>query len=213
MSKNQKVEPWVCPTIGNKDPKDVNKLMSQASFAPFLMWSKDGEQDMFKDLGFISELADRTRGAYSSDGGAACPDGDHANLLRDAFYHKANVQFIQDRIIQKVFLESKVRINELKQEHLLPLMDKVFEKYCRFLPFKLKEQVRELDQHVIDFLAPIMVKEVGFQLKAIEDMDRQSRPLLERPQFVARAGERTLPSTMPVGGTDLRLPNPLGFSR
>lgn len=173
--------------------KRHGRLFRDVNFAPFLMWS-DTEKKYFETLGKVNKQALSDRNEYATP--KTCESDNYAELLREAFFSQANIDLIQARVIQRAYVETerKVRLRPQKYEHLVQLMNQVFQAHCRFLPYKLREQIADLNERVADFLVPLLLKEIVYHVNYLRDSDRAALTIMDRPQHVSSAGSRTLPS-------------------
>ena len=106
------------------------------------------------------------------------------------------MEIIQNMLIRDVFYKSNetLRINKIKSETLIQVMNHMWTNFCRFLPYDLKEQIRDLDKKVVEYLLPLLLKESQFYFNYLRDSDRTNLPLLERPMIVTKDRKQQLPS-------------------
>jgi hypothetical protein len=164
------------------------------SFAPFLMWNEH-DSKYFENVGAINKIAINDNGIY--DTSKSCTNDDnYADLLNEAFFSAENMEIIQNMLIRDVFYKSNetLRINKIKSETLIQVMNHMWTNFCRFLPYDLKEQIRDLDKKVVEYLLPLLLKESQFYFNYLRDSDRTNLPLLERPMIVTKDRKQQLPS-------------------
>jgi hypothetical protein len=170
------------------------EILDVVSFAPFLMWNEH-DSKYFEKTGAINSLAINDNTPY--DIGQTCnDDNNYAELMKEAFFSSENMDIIQNMIIKNVFLKSdqKLRINKIKSETLVQVMNHMWTNFCRFLPYELKEQIRDLNQKVTEYLVPLLIKESQFYFNYLRDSDRTNLPTLERPIMVSKERKQQLPS-------------------
>jgi hypothetical protein len=170
------------------------QMLDVVSFAPFLMWNEH-DSKYFENVGAINNMAVNDNGIYDTP--KTCSgDDNYGELMKDAFFSAENMDIIQNMIIKNVFYKSgeTLRINKIKSETLLQTMNHIWTNFCRFLPYDLKEQIRDLDQKVTEYLVPLLLKESQFYFNYLRDSDRTNLPQLERPIMVSKGRKQQLPS-------------------
>ena len=122
-------------------------------------------------------------------------EGYQGYILEKVFFLDENVQLIQRQIIMSVYKSSnkKYLIREQNKEDINIVMKYIFNEYAQHLPFKIKEQVTELNNKVSSILTKEIIDNLESHQKYITDSTTQPT-LLDRPQNVTSAGNRTLPS-------------------
>ena len=171
-----------------------NNMLDVVSFAPFLMWNEH-DSKYFENVGAINNMAVNDNNIYDTD--KTCnADDNYAELMKEAFFSSENMDIIQNMIIKNVFYKSgeTLRINKIKSETLLQVMNHMWTNFCRFLPYDLKEQIRDLDHKVTDYLVPLLLKESEFYFNYLRDSDRTKLPQLERPIMISKGRKQQLPS-------------------
>lgn len=169
-------------------------MLDVVSFAPFLMWNEH-DSKYFENIGAINNMAVNDNNVYDID--KTCNNDDnYAELMKEAFFSSENMDIIQNMIIKNVFYKSgeTLRINKIKSETLLQVMNHMWTNFCRFLPYDLKEQIRDLDHKVTDYLVPLLLKESEFYFNYLRDSDRTNLPQLERPIMISKGRKQQLPS-------------------
>ena len=58
----------------------------------------------------------------------------------------------------------------------------------------LKGQIEDLDDKVVEYLVPILLKEAKFYFNYLRDSDRTNLPLFERPVMITNGRKQQLPS-------------------
>jgi hypothetical protein len=178
----------------NLEKKSI-EVLDVVSFAPFLMWNVH-DTKYFEEVGGINNIAINDNHVYDTSQSCTNDTNNYAELMQEAFFSVENMDIIQNTLIKTVFYRSgeKLRINKIKQETLIQCMNHIWTNFCRFLPFNLKEQVEELDDKVVEYLAPLLLKESQFYFNYLRDSDRTNLPTLERPVMIAKGRKQQLPS-------------------
>jgi hypothetical protein len=135
------------------------ELTDIVSFAPFLMWNEhDGKY--FENVGSINTLVINDNNIYDTSKSCNNDKNNYADLMIEAFFSAENIDIIQTTIIKTVFYRSgeKLRINKIKQETLIQIMNSIWTNFCRFLPYDLKGQIEELDDKVVEYVVPLLLK-------------------------------------------------------
>jgi hypothetical protein len=197
-------EPKICysdyNTTSNIHPKlnlasKKTDMIDVVSFAPFLMWNvHDGKY--FENVGKINNIIINDNKIYDTYQTCNNDLNNYAELMREAFFSAENMDIIQNTLIKTVFYKSeeKIRINKIKNETLIHTMNSIWTNFCRFLPYDLKEQIEELDDKVVEYLTPLLLKEYQFYMNYLRDSDRTSLPPLERPIVITKGRKQQLPS-------------------
>jgi len=171
------------------------ELLDAISFAPFLMWNvHDGKY--FENTGQINNIAINDNSIYDTSKSCNNDVNNYAELMQETFFSSENMDIIQNALIKTVFYRSNqtLRINKIKQETLIQCMNHIWTNFCRFLPYDLKEQIDDLDDKVIEYLTPLLLKESQFYFNYLRDSDRTNLPTLERPIMIAKGRKQQLPS-------------------
>ena len=116
-------------------------------------------------------------------------------VLEEVFFLEKNIDLIQKQIIMRVYKMSnkKYLIKYQKNEKISIVMKYIFNEYAQHLPFNIKEQIIELNNKVCDIVSKDIIENLEAQEKYIRDSTNQPT-LIDRPQNVTSAGNRTLPS-------------------
>ena len=72
-------------------------------------------------------------------------------------------------------------------------MKYIFNFYAQHLPFKIKDQIIELNNKLVKDLTPILIQNLNSYYKYLKDSRNQSEPNM-LPLNVSSAGNKTLPS-------------------
>lgn len=157
----------------------INKYMNQDEVmkTPFIMFQSHHED-------YQNMSMDSLRGIQEE------------SLLSKLFFHPKNVELIQKQLIIEIFRRTngEYLLSEFQDEaDLQVVMRSVFLQYARHYPNNIKEQIRELNNLVVDDLFPNVLSEIkayfGYMERAFGPMQ-----IMDRPENVSNAGLRTLPS-------------------
>ena len=163
------------------------------SFAPFLMWNEHNSK-YFENIRSINSLAINNN-IYDIE--KTCNnDNNYADLMREAFFSSENIDIIQNLIIKNVYYQSNetLRVNKIKFETLIQVMNHMWTNFCRFLPYNLKEQIRDLDKKVSEYIVPLLLKESQFYFNYLRDSNPTKLQQLERPIMITKGRKQQLPS-------------------
>lgn len=180
------------PKLNTSAPN--NNLLDVVSFAPFLMWNKH-DSNYFEKVGTINKLANECDGQnLIKECNTICKN--YTKLMTESFFSSVNMDIIQTKIIRQVFELSNhsLKINKIKNEVLLQVMNHMWTNFCRFLPYNFKEQIRELDNKVVEYVVPMLIKEGEFYKNYLRDSDRTNRPLIPPPITINNGRKQQLPS-------------------
>lgn len=117
------------------------------------------------------------------------------SILSRVFFHPKNVDLIQKQIIVNVFRETNgaYLIEKQNEADLQIVMRSMFIQHARHVPDNIKEQIRELNNLVVDDITPGIVSQVQAYFGYLERAFGP-RQFLDRPENVSNAGFRILPS-------------------
>lgn len=113
------------------------------------------------------------------------------DYLSQHFYSKENIEIINKMLVLKVFKESNLKIGFQSENDLKVVMTWVYVHYAKNLPFKIKEQIRELNEEVVNQLKDSIISNTRQHMDYIRDITEPRVPL-PPPQNVSR--DKTLPS-------------------
>lgn len=169
-------------------------ILDVVSFAPFLMWNEH-DSKYNENIGAINTIAISDNTAYDVKQSCSNPDS-YADLMKEAFFSLDNMDIIQNMIIKNVWNQSgqTLRINKIKHETLIQIMNHMWINFCRFLPYDLKEQIRDLDHKVTDYAVPLLLKESKFYFNYLRDSNVNKLDTLSQPIMVTNNRKQQLPS-------------------
>ncbi len=115
--------------------------------------------------------------------------------LQRVFFSKQNTQLLQDMVRYNVWLKSnkKYTIGEQSTVELEVVMRSIYLQHARNLPFKIKEQVRELNNILVHQVTPRIISEVEQYAGYLHRIEQLYIPI-EHPINVNSAGTRLLRS-------------------
>lgn len=116
------------------------------------------------------------------------PKGYDENCTSDlskVFFSNENMDLLQKKLVVEVFKQTGVKIPFQAPERMLIAMRYVYATYSKELPCRLKEQVRELDYRVMEWILPDVLSSVDLQMAYLRDIEGNI-PLLEPPLNVSR---------------------------
>lgn len=114
-------------------------------------------------------------------------------LLNQLYFSEKNIKNIQNKLRYTVFKMSNEQftIAPQNEEELSIIMRSIYLQYCRNLPNNIKEQIGELNNIVVDQLAPDLLSNVKQYIKYLEDSNEPWR-LMTRPQNLSSKGSKVL---------------------
>ena len=118
------------------------------------------------------------------------------SLLSTVYFSKDNMDIIQNMLKKYVFIKSggqyRLMVDQEEKE-LLVVMRTMYFQYAKNLPYKIKEQIHEINTILVEEIGPRMLtavqQDVGYQ----DDISQVHVPM-DRPMNVSSAGRKTLPS-------------------
>jgi hypothetical protein len=116
-------------------------------------------------------------------------------ILSKIFFSPQNVDLVQKQIIASVFNRTKgaYLIEKQNEEDLQIIMRSMFLQHARHVSDHIKEQIKELNNLVVDDVVPNIISEINAYIGYL-DRTFLPRQIMDRPECVSNAGTRTLPS-------------------
>ena len=118
------------------------------------------------------------------------------NTLSQTFFSPQNMKILQHAIRKAVYERSgdkKYIIDDQSVDELKMIMRGIFYQYDRNLDTNVSEQVKDLNNKVIDWSAPHILSAVDHYNYYINDISHMPVPM-QQPQNISRAGTRSLPA-------------------
>lgn len=117
------------------------------------------------------------------------------SILSRLFFHPKNIEIVQKMIIMDVFRETNASylIKPQNKSDLQVVMRSMFLQHARHSPDNITNQIRELNNLVVDDVVPNIITEILSYEGYLERVFGQ-RQILDRPECVSNAGQKTLPS-------------------
>jgi len=167
----------------------LENILNSFNFAPFLMWNEH-KDNYIKDFNIIKKMDINNNNIDNNI------DNNCSDLLKDNFFSVENINIIQNKIIMSIYYKSNetLRINKIKYETLIQVMNSIWLKYCQFLPYDLKNQIKNLNNKVIEYIVPLLLKESKFYFNYLRDSNVSRLELLPKPLAVYNNRKQQLPS-------------------
>jgi hypothetical protein len=104
------------------------------------------------------------------------------NAVSNLFFSRVNIDFIQQKIIDDIYKASRdeYKIAKQSEESLEVVMRAMYLQHSRNIPCKVKEQVKELNKHVLDFCIPNIMTNIKQYIGYIKDVNAP-RAVMENP--------------------------------
>jgi hypothetical protein len=123
-------------------------------------------------------------------------DGVRGNIektaMNQAYFMPENFQIIQNAIRKGVYDKTGKIIDPVSSDDLFMVMRSMYLQYGRNLPYKIPEQIAELNARVVAWCLPTILSEVSFYDTYKNDIDKLPVPL-SHPQNMSHAGTKSLP--------------------
>lgn len=145
-------------------------------------------QAYLADNKIANKLRDKITAKRLVSESSVCPE-----KLSQVFYSPENIELINRQLVLTVFKKTNgiIKINFQSKEDLQVVMRWVYVNYARNLPFKIKEQITDLNNKVIKEILPKVLSEANQYLDYLRDIEKPVEPL---PPPVNVSKDRTLPS-------------------
>ena len=149
------------------------------SKAPFLLFSAHKNDYFNKMKNILKENIEK-----NTDG-----------LLEKAYFSDENIEIIKKQIVLEVYRKSNndYLIAKQNRQQIITLMKYVFYEYGQHMPFKIKQQIRELNIKVTELATKDLMSHLNMYIAYINRINGND-VLLERPINVSSAGNKILPS-------------------
>ena len=116
--------------------------------------------------------------------------------LSAAFFCPQNIKLLQNAIRKEVYDrsgEKRYVIGDQSVDELKIIMRGMYYQYARNLDAGVGEQVKDLNQKVVNWSAPHVLSAVDHYYYYINDISHMPVPM-QQPQNISRAGTRSLPA-------------------
>lgn len=119
---------------------------------------------------------------------------DSPSILSTVFFSDENIELINKQLMIYVYNETDgdLRISPQSKDSLLIAMRWVYDAYARNLPFKIKEQIKDLNNYVIEEIGPRVISNCEQKINYLNEISSPKK-LLPLPENVNKLG-KTLPS-------------------
>lgn len=117
---------------------------------------------------FFEKITDKIQSGYK-DLEEIGVDGNF--IIKDTFFSARNIDIIQRWIIKEIIKKTKIKIPYQKTEHLIPIMDSIYSREGKNLPFNLKQQIYELDKNVVNECIKLILVELESHSKYIDKIN------------------------------------------
>ena len=116
------------------------------------------------------------------------------NPVSNAFFGMPNMDYLQKEIVRQVYEQSKGRweIDPQDIDELKIVMRAMYYQYGKNLPTDIRGQVKELNDLVLGWTVPRIMREIDAHIYYINDIDKLPVPI-ERPVLMTKAGTKSLP--------------------
>lgn len=179
----------------NIDQSHRNKTNSVCSTQEFNLY----EEDILKS----NKFNDGNEKAAMLTKGILCEDD--LDPVTTMFFSNENINRIQKMIRNEITRRTKGKYkldDDQDESDLLIAMRAVFfdtNVGTKFLPFKIKRQVKNLNFHVVQYVVPDMIEAMKQQYGYLKEINQPLQPMM-RPMNVSSAGRKTLPSISTIFG-------------
>ena len=111
-----------------------------------------------------------------------------ANTLNQTFFSPANVQIVQNKLRHGVYERSggEFLIDNQSVDELLTVMRAMYLQYGKNQPTRIREQIEELNQTVVDWAIPKIVSECSMHKTYLHDIQHMPVPLAQPVQLTQK---------------------------
>jgi hypothetical protein len=116
------------------------------------------------------------------------------NPVQDMFFSDANIVLLQKLLAYHVAIQTnnQIKIGTQDDTELKIVMKSVYLQYGKNKKGNVKDQVKELNAHVLDYSIPNIITNARQYVKYANDVSTLPVPL-ENPKYTSSAGTRTHP--------------------
>jgi hypothetical protein len=114
------------------------------------------------------------------------------NTLNQTFFSPANFQILQNKIRHDIYIKTQKVIDPVSSDDLFMIMRAIYLQYGRNLPYKIREQIEELNQYVTEYCVPKIIAEVEMYDTYLKDISSLPVPMIH-PMNQSSAGTKSLP--------------------
>jgi hypothetical protein len=95
-------------------------------------------------------------------------------LMKEAFYSKENIEYIQKSIILKVYndTDKNIILKQQKNHIMLQIMNNYWLNYCKYLPYDFKKQIEDLNNIIIKSSSEELIKQSYYHLNYLKNKDK-----------------------------------------
>lgn len=144
---------------------------------------------------FSQDNPDRPLGDFQVRGDALLRNHKSTEVA-DLFFSERNVDALQQAIRYRVWVETNGAhtIDRQSDTELTIVMRSLYLQYGRNSPYNVREQVRELNAHVLDYCVPKIMSEMFAYLQYLRDASSLPVPL-PNPELATMKGTRSVEFT------------------
>lgn len=118
------------------------------------------------------------------------------NKISTLFFSRQNIDYLQEAIRYLVYTKScnKHIIDKQSEPDLLIIMRAIYLQYAKHLPYKINDQIKQLNTHVLNFAVPQILQEIKQYLYYRKDISALPIPM-DRGEFISAKGTKVLEQT------------------
>jgi hypothetical protein len=115
------------------------------------------------------------------------------NPLSTIFFSQQNIDALQEAIRYQVYIKSNKQyvIDKQSETEIFIIMRAYYLQHGKHLPYGLYDQVKELNQMVIDYCVPKVLNEISIYMHYKRDIQQLPIPM-ERGEFSSSKGTKVL---------------------
>lgn len=114
------------------------------------------------------------------------------NTVTNLFFSNENIDLINKQLVLKVYKLKNIKIPFQKKEDLIVVMRFVYDKDAKHLPYRIKEQIKNLNCSVVNEILPNILTGIEQNIEYLRTLDKPLNPI-PPPINVNNLG-KTLPS-------------------
>lgn len=113
------------------------------------------------------------------------------NDISNVFFSQQNMNVLQDAIRYNVYQKScgKHVIDRQSENDLKIVMRSIYLDYAQHKPYNTLDQIKELNQRVIDYCVPRIMQEISMYMYYKNDISKLPDPM-DRGQFISAKGQK-----------------------
>lgn len=157
------------------------------------MFDNNGRVDLVNNNNFnmYDMFKEETKSKYVSE--EAIKSIHSKNELSEIFFSRQNIDILQNAIRYLVYKKTcgKHVIDKQSETDLIIVMRSIYLQYGKHTPYAIKEQIKDLNERVLEYCVPKIIGEIHMYLQYRKDISSLPVPM-DRGEFISSKGTKVL---------------------